>query len=276
MVHVWITAHECGPFAALEVTVPARPRRTASASTSAPTVTATSPPRRRRPTGHRRLRPEQADRPLRRRRRHAQQRRRREPRRRTVVGLPQWSDPAVAEAAGFRSIGDSATGHEHYVDGRGSTTTCRSPPTPPRASYEPQPDGSKKLVSAMYMLCPDVALADVPDGAGPLMQWHVHDDLCSPTTRRRRGARDHTAGGHAGRRSSSTGAADDPRVDHPARLRSVRCAGRVGAAPSWRRGTLVRPAHGVTVTDCGVGDVRETCIALGILIVALILGAVVR
>ena len=32
-----------------------------------------------------------------------------------VVRLPQWSDPTVAEAAGFRSIGDAASGYEHYI-----------------------------------------------------------------------------------------------------------------------------------------------------------------
>ena len=30
----------------------------------------------------------------------------------------------------------------------------------------------------MYMLPTDVALEDVPDLGGPLMQWHVHDNLC--------------------------------------------------------------------------------------------------
>jgi hypothetical protein len=52
------------------------------------------------------------------------------------------------------------------------------PDAPESLVYEPQPDGSKKLVSAMYMLPRDMALADVPDYGGTLMQWHVHDDLC--------------------------------------------------------------------------------------------------
>src|SRR4029079_9488088 len=33
----------------------------------------------------------------------------------TLDRLTQWSDPAVAEAAGFRSIGDGGTGHEHFI-----------------------------------------------------------------------------------------------------------------------------------------------------------------
>ena len=33
-----------------------------------------------------------------------------------VVRLPQWADASVAEAAGFHSIGDALTGHEHYIN----------------------------------------------------------------------------------------------------------------------------------------------------------------
>mgnify|MGYP001178202191 FL=1 len=53
-----------------------------------------------------------------------------------------------------------------------------NPNFPESLVYEPQPDGSKKLVSAMYMLPSTVALADVPDIGGALMQWHIHDNLC--------------------------------------------------------------------------------------------------
>jgi hypothetical protein len=30
----------------------------------------------------------------------------------------------------------------------------------------------------MYMLAPTIALDDVPDIGGALMQWHIHDNLC--------------------------------------------------------------------------------------------------
>ena len=96
-----------------------------------------------------------------------------------VVRLPQWADPAVAEAAGFHSIGDADSGHEHYVQWDWiDDDVWLDPDAPESLVYEPQPDGSKKLVSAMYMLPRDVALEDVPDYGGALMQWHVHDDLC--------------------------------------------------------------------------------------------------
>jgi hypothetical protein len=97
----------------------------------------------------------------------------------TVVRLPQWTDPAVAEAAGFHSIGDGDSGFEHYVNWDWiDDDVWLDPDAPESLVYEPQPDGSKKLVSAMYMLPGDVALEDVPDYGGALMQWHVHDDLC--------------------------------------------------------------------------------------------------
>jgi hypothetical protein len=97
----------------------------------------------------------------------------------TVRDLPQWSDPAVAEAAGFRSIGDGLTGHEHYIQWDWiDDDVWLDPDFPESLVYEPQPDGTKKLVSAMFMLRTDTPLADVPDWGGTLMQWHIHDDLC--------------------------------------------------------------------------------------------------
>jgi hypothetical protein len=96
-----------------------------------------------------------------------------------VVRLPQWADPAVAEAAGFHSIGDADTGHEHYVQWDWiDDDVWLDPDAPESLVYEPQPDGSKKLVSAMYMLPHDITLEEIPDYGGALMQWHIHDDLC--------------------------------------------------------------------------------------------------
>ena len=98
-----------------------------------------------------------------------------------VVRLPQWADPAVAEAAGFHSIGDAESGEgvEHYVQWDWiEDDVWLDPDAPESLVYELQPDGSKRLVSAMYMLPQDIALEDVPDHGGALMQWHIHDDLC--------------------------------------------------------------------------------------------------
>jgi hypothetical protein len=97
----------------------------------------------------------------------------------TLVRLPKWSDYRDAEAAGFRSIGDAGTGHEHFIQWDWiNDDVILDPDRPESLVFEPQPDGSKKLVSAMYMLPDTTPLDQVPDIGGALMQWHIHDDLC--------------------------------------------------------------------------------------------------
>jgi hypothetical protein len=96
-----------------------------------------------------------------------------------VVRLPKWSDYKVAEAAGYHSIGDGSTGFEHFIKwDLINDDVALDPDHPESLVYQPQPDGSKKLVSAMYFLPDTVALTDVPDIGGALMQWHIHDNLC--------------------------------------------------------------------------------------------------
>lgn len=97
----------------------------------------------------------------------------------TVRYLPKWSDLDAVEAAGFRSIGDGLTGHEHYIQWDWiDDDVWLDPNYPESLVFEPQPDGSKKLVSAMFMLPSGYPLDEVPDWGGDLMQWHVHGDLC--------------------------------------------------------------------------------------------------
>jgi hypothetical protein len=97
----------------------------------------------------------------------------------TLIRLPQFANPATAEAAGFRSIGDAVTGDEHYInldyfhDGR-----ILDPDHPESLVYEPDGKGGKKLVAAMFMLETGQTLADVPDVGGKLTQWHIHNNLC--------------------------------------------------------------------------------------------------
>ncbi len=99
-----------------------------------------------------------------------------------VVRLPQWADYHTAEAAGYHSIGDAGTGFEHFIKWDSiNDQVALDPDHPESLVYTPQPDGSKKLVSAMYMLPSTVALTDVPDIGGALMQWHIHDNLCFTT-----------------------------------------------------------------------------------------------
>ena len=97
----------------------------------------------------------------------------------TLIRLPQWSDPATAVAAGFQSIGDAATGFEHYIQWNWiNDSDYLDPDHPESLVYIPQPDGTKKLVSAMFMLPDTMTLDQVPDIGGALTQWHIHDNLC--------------------------------------------------------------------------------------------------
>lgn len=97
----------------------------------------------------------------------------------TVVRLPQWSDFHTAEAAGFHSIGDAATGVEHYIQWSWiNDDVTLNPDKPESLVYEPQPDGSKKLVSAMYLLPDTLTLDQVPELGGKLTQFHIHNNLC--------------------------------------------------------------------------------------------------
>ena len=100
----------------------------------------------------------------------------------TLIRLPQWADYRVAEAAGFHSIRDAATGYEHFINWDWiNDDVWLNPDFPESLVYQPQPDGTRKLVSAMYMLPDTIALADVPNIGGELMQWHIHDNLCFTT-----------------------------------------------------------------------------------------------
>jgi hypothetical protein len=177
MVHVWITPHECGPFAALEghgagqadAADGTRTDQCAHDHTATHDDVSTQPYDPNLPIdlgGVAGVTPEQqafAENLV----------------AATVRDLPQWSDLAVVEAAGFHSIGDAITGHEHYIQWDWiDDDVWLDPDHPESLVFEPQPDGSKKLVSAMFMLPSGYPLADVPDWGGALMQWHVHGDLC--------------------------------------------------------------------------------------------------
>lgn len=96
----------------------------------------------------------------------------------TLLGLPQWSDPNVALAAGFRSIGDGVTGTEHFVNAAFMNDDTILDPNKPESLVWDVKDGKRTLAAAMYMVKPGTPLAEVPKMGGKLMQWHIHDNLC--------------------------------------------------------------------------------------------------
>ena len=96
----------------------------------------------------------------------------------TLHGLPQWSDPEVALAAGFRTIGDGATGVEHFINEANMDDDVIMDPDVPESLVYDTSQGGRRLVAAMYMLKRGTPLEQAPDIGGPLMQWHTHDNLC--------------------------------------------------------------------------------------------------
>jgi hypothetical protein len=96
----------------------------------------------------------------------------------TLQRLPQWADPAKAEAVGFRSIGDGLTGFEHYINWSYIDDGTTLDPDRPESLVYRVHGGTKTLEAVMYMLPPGSTLDAVPDVGGPLTQWHIHDNLC--------------------------------------------------------------------------------------------------
>jgi hypothetical protein len=96
----------------------------------------------------------------------------------TLIRLPQWTDPAVAEASGFRSIGDGLTGVEHFVNPEFMEDDVILDPDRPESLVYDTTGGGRRLVAAMYMVARGTPLDAVPDVGGALMQWHTHENLC--------------------------------------------------------------------------------------------------
>jgi hypothetical protein len=106
----------------------------------------------------------------------------------TKALLPQWADSAVAEAAGFRTIGDGITGNEHLINWNWiNDDVVLDPNRPESLVYRPTPNG-RVLEAAMYMVRPGTADADLPDVGGTLTQWHIHNNLCLSPERTTSGA----------------------------------------------------------------------------------------
>ncbi len=97
----------------------------------------------------------------------------------TTTGMARFTDPASAEAAGYTSIGDQSTGYEHFVNfGYLRDGVDLDPNKIESVVFVVNPDGTKTLATAMYILSIGATMDTVPDIAGPLTMWHDHQDLC--------------------------------------------------------------------------------------------------
>ena len=96
----------------------------------------------------------------------------------SLISLPYWEDYRTAEAEGFVSIGDGATGYEHFINWEYAADDNVLDPARPESLMYATAGGGRELVAAMYMAAPGTSLEDVPEFGGALTQWHVHDNLC--------------------------------------------------------------------------------------------------
>jgi hypothetical protein len=96
----------------------------------------------------------------------------------TITELPRWHTPAEAYAAGYRSIGDTKSVVEHYVNWSYIDDGHILDPNRPESIVFQRRNGAQVAVAAMYSLPIGSTFADVPDVGGALTQWHVHNDLC--------------------------------------------------------------------------------------------------
>jgi len=199
MVHVWITPHLCGPFAALEGagagrsnvsdservdlcnaehddshTTPTQVGTTnPTATTVAPAPTTTAAPSFN-DTGASRISlggfpGVTAD----------QQARAEDLLYRTREILPKFASTQTALKNGFTSIQDAGTGVEHYINWNYINDEHELNPNYPESLvYQVGAGGKRTLVSAMYMVGDEYELATVPDVGGALTQWHIHNNLC--------------------------------------------------------------------------------------------------
>jgi hypothetical protein len=97
----------------------------------------------------------------------------------TLRDLPQFADVTKIGDLGFRSIGDAGSGFEHYINSSYLRDDAFLDPNRPE-SLVYRVDGDKRTLVAAMFAANGVSLTDpkLVEWGGPLMQWHVHGDLC--------------------------------------------------------------------------------------------------
>lgn len=97
----------------------------------------------------------------------------------TREGMERFPDIESVIAEGYISIGDGITGFEHFIQPLHAIDEHElNPDRIESIVARVNPDGSRDVVSAMYLMAPGNTMDDVPEIAGPLTIWHDHQDLC--------------------------------------------------------------------------------------------------
>ncbi|MEU1209470.1 hypothetical protein [Nocardia sp. NPDC005825] len=97
----------------------------------------------------------------------------------TLDDLPAFADVRSIGALGYRSIGDSVTGYEHFINTAYIRDDLFLDAKHPESLVYRVDGDTRTLVSAMYIAKgKKIDDPDLVDYGGALMQWHVHDNLC--------------------------------------------------------------------------------------------------
>ncbi|MFM8862096.1 MAG: hypothetical protein ACKOIA_06545 [Acidimicrobiia bacterium] len=112
----------------------------------------------------------------------AQQQAARTLRDRTRASIAALPNSAALTAAGYVSSGDSSYGMSHWS--KDAFTNDGRELDPTRVESFMVHIASGRTIGAMYLLEPGKTMADVPDIAGELTTWHVHDPICFSNTAR--------------------------------------------------------------------------------------------
>ena len=97
---------------------------------------------------------------------------------RTTAGMARFTDEASVLGAGYISIGDGATGFEHFVNVGYLIDGYELDPGRIESIVFRVEGGTKTIASAMYILRVGSTMDSVPDIAGELTTWHDHQNLC--------------------------------------------------------------------------------------------------
>jgi hypothetical protein len=99
----------------------------------------------------------------------------------TAAGMSAFATEEDILAAGYTSIGDGTEPgeYEHFVNWSYLADEFEVDPAHIESIVmKINADGTKRVVSAMYILTLGKTMTDVPDIAGELTTWHDHDNLC--------------------------------------------------------------------------------------------------
>ena len=96
----------------------------------------------------------------------------------TRAGMAKFPTPQSVKDAGYVHIGDGGNGFEHWIREDYLADGVELDPNKIESIVIQRNGGTRTVASAMYILNQGKTMADVPNIAGELTTWHIHDNLC--------------------------------------------------------------------------------------------------